>query len=124
MRAVKSKNSKIEISLMQELRKRKIAYKKHVPNLPGTPDIVLKKEKVAIFVDSCFWHGCRWHGTMPASNRKFWTQKISANKARDKRVTVMCRNLGWKVLRFWEHQLEKDFDGIADRIQKQATLIR
>ena len=109
---------------MQELRKRKIAYKKHVPNLPGTPDIVLKKEKVAIFVDSCFWHGCRWHGTMPASNRKFWTQKISANKARDKRVTVMCRNLGWKVLRFWEHQLEKDFDGIADRIQKQATLIR
>lgn len=106
MSRIKSKGSKIEKSLMRDLGKAKFRYKKHVSNLPGKPDIAFVDKKVVVFVDSCFWHGCRWHGTMPTSNKNFWIKKISSNKARDKKTNLEYKKMGWKVIRLWEHTLK------------------
>lgn len=121
MKAVKSKDSKIELLLRNELNKIKLRYKKHVHGLPGTPDIAFKKKKVVIFVDSCFWHGCRWHGSMPASNRKFWLAKIKRNRERDKEVNREYKRINWKVMRFWEHQIKKDVSKIISKIKKELS---
>jgi len=107
MSSVKSKGSKIEMALMHELNKAKLHYKKHVAKLPGTPDIAFTDKKTVIFVDSCFWHGCRWHGAMPSSNKVFWIKKISTNKERDKKTNREYKKMGWKVIRIWEHNLKK-----------------
>jgi DNA mismatch endonuclease (patch repair protein) len=84
--------------------------------LPGTPDIVLGKLKVAIFVDGCFWHGCPKHGTVPKTNTAFWTAKIQRNRQRDKRANLALRKLGWKILRVWEHELRADAAEIVIRV--------
>lgn len=106
MSRVKSKGSKIEKSLMRDLNKAKLRYKKHVSNLPGKPDMAFIDKKVVVFVDSCFWHGCRWHGTMPTSNKNFWIKKISGNKERDRKTNLEYKKMGWKAIRFWEHTLK------------------
>lgn len=69
------------------------------------PDIVFLGPRVAVFVDGCFWHGCPKHGTIPNTNTVFWTQKIAANKERDVRDIIRLNESGWKVLRYWEHDL-------------------
>lgn len=66
------------------------------------PDFVFRRERVAVFVDGCFWHGCPRHATRPKQNRKFWDEKIAGNKARDARTSRGLRKAGWKVLRIWE----------------------
>lgn len=74
--------------------------------LSGRPDFTFPKQRVAVFLDGCFWHGCERHCRMPASNRQYWAQKIDRNKRRDQSVTKMLRNKGWVVIRFWEHDLK------------------
>ncbi len=69
------------------------------------PDFVFQRERVALFVDGCFWHGCPRHATWPASRAAWWRRKILANKRRDARVTRALRRAGWRVLRIWEHTL-------------------
>ena len=69
------------------------------------PDFVFRRERLAVFVDGCFWHGCPEHGTRPKGNRKFWDMKIARNQERDRRVTRILRKSGWRVLRVWEHEL-------------------
>ena len=118
MARVKSKGSKIEMALMSELTKTKIRYKKHAAKLPGKPDIAFLDKKTVTFVDSCFWHGCRWHGTMPASNKKFWMEKIARNKERDRKVNREYKKMGWKVIRIWEHNLKKNFSSCLDKVEK------
>lgn len=66
------------------------------------PDFVFHRERVAVFVDGCFWHGCPCHGTQPRQNRKFWREKIARNQARDALTTRGLRKNGWRVLRIWE----------------------
>ena len=68
----------------------------------GKPDFVFRRERVAVFVDGCFWHGCPRHATMPAGNRAFWKAKLARNAARDREVTVALRKAGWRVVRVWE----------------------
>jgi DNA mismatch endonuclease (patch repair protein) len=72
-------------------------------NLPGRPDFVFLKEKVAVFVDGCFWHGCPAHYVAPRTAAGFWRAKISGNRDRDRKNSRTLRKLGWRVLRFWEH---------------------
>ena len=100
MRAVKSKDSKMELAVRKILRKKELHYRKNVRGLPGTPDIAFVEKKLVIFLDSCFWHGCRWHGSIPASNKKFWLKKIRENKKRDKITNLKYKRMGWEVLRF------------------------
>ena len=71
------------------------------------PDFVFPKQRVAVFVDGCFWHGCPKHATQPKNNRAFWRKKLAGNKARDARVNRALRRAGWRVVRIWEHQLSK-----------------
>lgn len=71
------------------------------------PDFVFRMERVAVFVDGCFWHGCPRHATRPKQNRAFWDAKLAGNQARDRAVTRGLRQAGWTVLRIWECALAK-----------------
>ena len=71
------------------------------------PDFVFRRERLALFVDGCFWHGCPRHGALPAGNRAFWRRKLAGNRARDRRVNRILRRLGWGVVRVWEHELAR-----------------
>lgn len=73
----------------------------------GKPDFVFRAYKLAIFVDGCFWHMCSKHSNMPVNNRAFWKRKLEGNKKRDQLVNRKLRLLGWRVLRIWEHDLQK-----------------
>lgn len=71
------------------------------------PDFVFSKQRLAVFVDGCFWHDCPRHGTQPKGNAAFWRKKISGNKIRDQRVNRALRRANWRVLRIWEHEFAK-----------------
>jgi DNA mismatch endonuclease (patch repair protein) len=73
----------------------------------GRPDFVFPRERVAVFVDGCFWHGCPIHGTQPKQNAEFWVTKIAKNRARDRLVNRELRKAGWRVIRIWEHALTR-----------------
>jgi DNA mismatch endonuclease, patch repair protein len=101
-------NKATEIALARLLRQNKIAgWRRHLP-IFGRPDFVFPKQKLAVFVDGCFWHGCRKHSSLPTNNRVFWKRKFSANKLRDHLVTRTLRSQGWRVLRIWEHEFGRE----------------
>ena len=75
------------------------------------PDFVFAKARLAVFVDGCFWHGCPKHGTNPKGNAAFWLKKISGNQARDLLVNRALRRANWRVLRIWEHELARKYQG-------------
>jgi len=100
-------NKQTEQVLRTLLKQNKITgWRRHLP-LPGKPDFAFPKQKVAVFVDGCFWHGCPKCYTRPKTNRKFWDKKRSDNMARDRRVNRQLRRQGWKVIRIWQHSLQK-----------------
>lgn len=86
----------------------------HPPNVPGKPDFYFPKKNLAVFVDGCFWHGCKICGHIPKTNTNFWALKIQRNLARDAKTTRLLRRRRIKVFRFWEHQL-KDNPGSCIR---------
>lgn len=106
MSKVRSKDSKIEIEFRKALWNAGFRYRKNSTKYFGKPDLVLKKYKTVIFIDSCFWHGCKKHGTIPKTRRKFWEDKIERNKLRDKKVSQYYRRLDWKIIRIWEHVIK------------------
>ena len=75
-----------------------------IPGERGSIDVVFTRQRVAVFVDGCFWHSCPIHGTIPKSNREWWLAKLSANRARDLRFDEVLRQSGWRVIRVWEHE--------------------
>jgi DNA mismatch endonuclease (patch repair protein) len=81
------------------------------------PDIAFLRRRVLVFVDGCFWHGCPWHFTMPVQNASFWSAKIEKNRARDVRNNQTLEACGWRVLRFWECEVEKGLDGVVNRVR-------
>jgi DNA mismatch endonuclease (patch repair protein) len=85
-------------------------------SLFGTPDFTFESQKVAIFLDGCFWHGCKLCKNIPASNRKFWLQKIEQNRKRDRLVDKKLKGNGWKVIHFWEHSIKKDPNNCLEKI--------
>ena len=97
---------KPELIVRRYLWSRGYRYRKNVRGLPGTPDIVLRKYGVAIFVHGCFWHGHEVDGTMPHTRTEFWRKKIEQNKARDERNKEALKKMGWSVLTVWECQLK------------------
>jgi len=116
MRAVRNRDSKMEIAFRKELSKLRLRYRTNVSSLPSSPDIAFVRHKLAVFLDSCFWHGCKWHGSMPSTNKQFWAKKIAANRNRDKKVKLRYKKMGWKVIRVWEHELKRDSREAADKI--------
>ena len=106
MAAVRSKGNKdTELRLMAILRRNRISGWRRHPGLPGKPDFVFPAARLAVFVDGCFWHGCRWHCRRPTSNTTFWSGKLAANRQRDRTVNRLLRAKKWLVLRIWEHAL-------------------
>lgn len=89
--------------------------------LPGTPDLVLRRFRLAIFVDGCFWHGCELHGSVAKTNSEFWSAKILRNRQRDAKVDRALRALGWKVFRVWEHEVRLEMRQILRRIKRMTT---
>jgi DNA mismatch endonuclease, patch repair protein len=112
--------SKLESLVTQELWKKGFRFRRNVRGMVGTPDIAIKKYKVVIFIDSCFWHFCPIHGRMPKSNIDFWKKKLERNQERDKEHNQFYLQKGWHILRIWEHEIRQDFD---NTIEKIATFI-
>ena len=77
-------------------------------------DIVFTKQKVAVFIDGCFWHGCPEHYIAPRANREYWADKVAGNEARDRDTDHRLHDTGWTVLRFWEHE---DAGDVARRVE-------
>lgn len=106
MQSNRGRDTGPELLLRRELHGLGLRYRVNVrvePTLRRTVDIAFTKVKLAVFVDGCFWHGCPVHGTSPKTNSDFWNSKIGATEKRDLETSEALDRLGWKVLRFWEH---------------------
>ncbi len=120
MRAVKASGSRIERALGKALWKAGLRYRKQYKKLPGKPDYVLLKQRIAIFCDSHFWHGYQWEERQSdlKQNRDFWVKKIERNIEHDKEINKELQALGWKVLRFWEHEIENDIESCVQKVMQ------
>jgi DNA mismatch endonuclease, patch repair protein len=122
MAAVRRRNTQPELALRLALREQGVSYRLHKRDLPGTPDIVIRRSRIAIFVHGCFWHrhkGCA-RATLPKSNRFFWSEKFVANVRRDARNARILRSMGWKVFVVWECGIETHAQRVARRIAASA----
>ncbi|MCI8901109.1 MAG: very short patch repair endonuclease [Lachnospiraceae bacterium] len=114
MKNIKCKDTKIEVLLRKELWHRGYRYRKNMKSLPGSPDIVLTKYKIAIFCDGEFFHGKDWEVLKlrleKGNNGAFWIGKISNNRERDDFVNKKLLYAGWTVIRFWGNDIKKHMD--------------
>lgn len=123
MSRIKSKDTGIELAIRRALWEKGYRYRVHYRFLPGKPDIVFTREKVAIFCDSEFWHGRRWTEKKEriVKNREYWIKKIEGNIERDKRVNEQLKKQGWFVMRFWGEDIIKDTASCVRRIEDEIT---
>lgn len=126
MQAVKSKGSKIEKLLSSELWKNGYRYRKNDKTVFGKPDLTFKKFKIAIFVDSEFWHGKDWEIRINdhKSNIEYWKKKIERNIERDKEVNEYLKNNNWIVLRFWGKDIITNLSDCISKIKDKIDEIR
>lgn len=112
MSKIKAKNSKPELILRKALFAAGVRYRLNVTSLPGKPDIVIRKYKIAIFVDGEFWHGFNWHIKKHKiqANKEYWIKKIEGNMQRDIQNNFLLQNQGFKVIRFWEKDIKINLD--------------
>lgn len=120
MQAVKNKDSKIELLLRNELWNRGLRYRKNVKSVYGHPDIAFIGKKVAVFVDSEFWHGFDWENRKKdfKSHQEFWIPKIERNIQRDIEVNEKLKSEGWTVIRFWGKEIKANLQECADSIER------
>ena len=116
----RSKNTRAERELRKALSKLGLRYRVHQRTLPGKPDIVFGKARIAVFCDGDFWHGRDWRARRSqlrkGSNADYWTQKIAYNIARDKRQAKQLKAANWSVIRFWETDVLRDPSAAADLV--------
>ena len=107
MVANRSRDTRPELAVRRLLYARGLRYRvayRPVPALRRTADVVFTRQRLAVFIDGCFWHGCPLHRTRPTRNAEFWGEKLDRNAARDADTTSRLEAAGWTVLRFWEHE--------------------
>lgn len=123
MRNTKRRDTKPELALRSALHGLGLRFQvdRAINGNRRKTDVVFPSERVAVYVDGCFWHACPDHGTMPKANQQFWIDKLATNKARDIATTEALTAEGWLVLRFWEHD---DAVGAAHTIYDQVQAIR
>lgn len=115
MARIKGKNTGPERIIARVLTRLGLHWISHVRTLPGTPDFVFKKSKVVVFVDGDFWHGWRfpvWRDKLSVK----WEEKIARNRSRDAVAHRKLRRAGWRVIRIWENQIDRDLEKCAGRI--------
>lgn len=114
----RTRDTNPEVALRRILHSRGLRYRLDRP-LPGLPrrraDITFTRQRVAVFVDGCFWHACPEHGTWPKRNDEWWATKIRRNIERDRETDAHLRTYGWTVIRIWEHEAA---DEAADRVEE------
>ena len=118
MSKIGSKNTKPELILRSALFKKGFRFRVHRKDLPGKPDIVLRKYQTVIFVHGCFWHyhkDCR-EGRIPSTNSIFWKTKLLKNVEKDERNTKVLQEMGWKVIVVWECEIEKHFEETINQL--------
>ena len=118
MQNIRSADTKAELLAARELRKRKIYFARNVKSIFGKPDIVFRRKKIAVFIDSDFWHVHPARFIMPKSNKRYWKEKIRRNKERDKDVNKKLKDAGWKVVRIWEYDIKCDIVNSLGKILK------
>lgn len=114
MASIRSVDTKPEINLRKALWARGLRFRIHYGK--EKIDIAFPHKKLAIFIDGCFWHGCPIHAHMPKSHEEYWLPKLKKNIERDKSKNERLRNEGWRIMRFWEHELV-NINEVVDKIQ-------
>ncbi len=124
MRAIRSTNTKDEVRLAKALWHLGYRYRKNNRKVFGTPDLTFKKLKIAIFVDSKFFHGKDWKTQKNRfkSNQEFWQKKIERNIQRDIEVNNYLMEQGWTVIRFWSTEIKNNLEDCIAKIQKEIAL--
>jgi len=116
MRSNKRRDTRPELLVRRLLHARGLRYRvdhRVVQESRSRADIAFTRQRIAVFVDGCFWHSCPEHLHLPKANADYWIPKLARNVERDAEVSTVLRDLGWTVLRFWEHEPARD---VADRI--------
>lgn len=118
MRKIRSDNTKAEVLLRKSLWFAGVRYRKNFKKLPGSPDIAITKNRLAIFIDGEFWHGRNWETEKQKikSNQAYWVPKIERNIERDLENNKALVSMGFTVIRFWENEVLKDLKGCVDKI--------
>lgn len=115
MAKVKSKDTDLELAVRSALHRQGFRFRKHVKKLPGKPDVVFSKAKVAVFIDGDFWHGYNFEELKPKLS-PFWQEKIGKNIERDQRNFAALEEMGWIVIRVWKHEIKRDLDSVVNKI--------
>jgi DNA mismatch endonuclease (patch repair protein) len=124
MKAALRRDTKPELVLRRELHRMGLRYRvdrSPLPEIRRRADVVFGRAHVAVFVDGCFWHGCPEHGTSPKANAEWWREKIDRNRARDLDTDRRLVEAGWRVVRLWEHEVERDPRRAAELVAAQVA---
>ncbi len=131
MAAVRNKDSKAELALRRELHRRGVRYRLHARDVPGCPDLVIRRYRLAVFVDGDFWHGNAWRLRGLArledqfpTRTEFWTKKIRRNIERDREVTAALEDAGWTVVRVWESEVLRDSAAVGSELVRVLEGLR
>ena len=119
MSRVRSKNTKIDLKMKKIVSSLNYKYEMY-PKMFGRPDLIIKKKKIVIFCDGDFWHGYKYHVKKKPA-KKYWKKKIKTNMVRDRQISRRLRYIGWSVLRFWEHDIEKRPELCMEKIKRKIS---
>ncbi|AKG74520.1 very short patch repair endonuclease [Salinicoccus halodurans] len=123
MKAIRS-ISKLESIISSKLWNEGYRFRRNTKDLFGKPDISIKKYKIVIFIDSCFWHQCPIHGNTPKTNTEFWKKKLKRNAERDQEVNEYYREKNWYIKRIWEHDVKMDLGNVVEELSEFINLAK
>jgi DNA mismatch endonuclease (patch repair protein) len=128
MQGNRAQDTRPELAVRSALHKLGLRFRKHAQPLKGLrcqADVIFPREKVAVFVDGCFWHGCPDHGRVPSDRNGYWAAKLGGNMERDQRNNKALSAAGWLALRYWEHEdpgrISLDVQAVVLRRRDQAA---
>ncbi len=125
MRGNRKFDTRPETAVRSALHREGLRFRKHARPLPSfncVADIIFRRQRLAVFIDGCYWHGCPEHGTQPRTNAEYWSAKIARNVERDRRNDATLLDAGWLVVRVWEHENpEKAAGQVLDLIRTRQV---